>query len=282
MFRRERPQKGRLRQFSQIGAEMLGRDDPAADAEVLLLLHDLLRDFGVTGAEVQHQHAGRSHVPARLSRRAGGVGKAHRRRAVPRLRAPPRSEPAAPARLQAAGLRRRSATPRRAWSTTRASAARPHFARVLGAARAHEGVGRGCAVHGARPRLLLPHRVRGDRRGARRAERARRRRPLRRVGAASSAGPDIAGVGFALGVERLAIVLGGEAATAAPEFVDRAARRRRPRRGGAACASAAARRRARRGRAGRTQPEESDAARRQARRPLRGHRWARTSWPAVR
>src|SRR6187399_1465051 len=52
MFRRERPQKGRLRQFSQIGAELLGRDDPAADAEVLLLLHDLLRDFGVTGAEV--------------------------------------------------------------------------------------------------------------------------------------------------------------------------------------------------------------------------------------
>src|SRR5262245_99711 len=53
MFRRERPQKGRLRQFSQIGAELLGRDDPAADAEVLLLLHDLLADLGVVGADVQ-------------------------------------------------------------------------------------------------------------------------------------------------------------------------------------------------------------------------------------
>src|SRR5215813_4334945 len=42
MFRRERPQKGRLRQFSQIGAEVIGRDDPAIDAEVLLLVHDLL------------------------------------------------------------------------------------------------------------------------------------------------------------------------------------------------------------------------------------------------
>src|SRR5262245_61320959 len=31
MFRRERPQKGRFRQFYQIGAELLGRDDPAAD-----------------------------------------------------------------------------------------------------------------------------------------------------------------------------------------------------------------------------------------------------------
>jgi len=42
MFRRERPQKGRLRQFSQIGAEVIGRDDAAIDAEVLLLVHDLL------------------------------------------------------------------------------------------------------------------------------------------------------------------------------------------------------------------------------------------------
>ena len=40
MFRRERPQKGRLRQFYQIGAEVLGRPDPLVDAEVLLLLGD--------------------------------------------------------------------------------------------------------------------------------------------------------------------------------------------------------------------------------------------------
>ena len=40
MFRRERPQKARLRQFYQIGAELLGRSDPLADAEILLLLAD--------------------------------------------------------------------------------------------------------------------------------------------------------------------------------------------------------------------------------------------------
>ena len=40
MFRRERPQKGRLRQFYQIGAELLGRSDPLADAEILLLMAD--------------------------------------------------------------------------------------------------------------------------------------------------------------------------------------------------------------------------------------------------
>ena len=43
MFRRERPQKGRMRQFHQIGAEALGRGDPLMDAEVLLLLHDFFQ-----------------------------------------------------------------------------------------------------------------------------------------------------------------------------------------------------------------------------------------------
>jgi histidyl-tRNA synthetase len=41
MLRRERPQKGRYRQFYQIGAEILGRDDPLIDAELLLMLRDL-------------------------------------------------------------------------------------------------------------------------------------------------------------------------------------------------------------------------------------------------
>jgi histidyl-tRNA synthetase len=53
MFRRERPQKGRLRQFHQIGGEVLGRDDPAADAEVLLLLYDLLEAFGLSNANMK-------------------------------------------------------------------------------------------------------------------------------------------------------------------------------------------------------------------------------------
>ena len=35
MFRRERPQKGRYRQFFQIGAEAIGSDSPAIDAEVI-------------------------------------------------------------------------------------------------------------------------------------------------------------------------------------------------------------------------------------------------------
>ncbi|MFN8627691.1 MAG: histidine--tRNA ligase [Candidatus Binatia bacterium] len=53
MFRRERPQKGRLRQFAQIGAEAIGREDAAIDAEVLLLLHDLLVALRVRGARIE-------------------------------------------------------------------------------------------------------------------------------------------------------------------------------------------------------------------------------------
>lgn len=47
MFRRERPQKGRLRQFHQIGAEVFGRTDPFIDAELLLLLRDLFGELGL-------------------------------------------------------------------------------------------------------------------------------------------------------------------------------------------------------------------------------------------
>ncbi len=53
MFRRERPQKGRLRQFAQIGVEVIGRDDAAIDAEVLLLLHDLLTTLEIRRPQIE-------------------------------------------------------------------------------------------------------------------------------------------------------------------------------------------------------------------------------------
>src|SRR5215203_1105136 len=46
-FRRERPQKGRFRQFWQIGAEAIGSDDPAVDAETVVLLAEILEGAGV-------------------------------------------------------------------------------------------------------------------------------------------------------------------------------------------------------------------------------------------
>ena len=47
MFRRERPQKGRYRQFHQIGAEVLGSDNPAIEAEVLEMLLLFLERIGI-------------------------------------------------------------------------------------------------------------------------------------------------------------------------------------------------------------------------------------------
>ena len=52
MFRRERPQKGRYRQFHQIGAEVLGSDHPGIEAEVMEMLHVLLDDLGVRGVRL--------------------------------------------------------------------------------------------------------------------------------------------------------------------------------------------------------------------------------------
>jgi histidyl-tRNA synthetase len=50
MFRRERPQKGRYRQFYQIGAEVLGQSDaPAIDAEVIEMLLVFFEKAGLTG-----------------------------------------------------------------------------------------------------------------------------------------------------------------------------------------------------------------------------------------
>lgn len=47
MFRYERPQSGRFRQFVQFGAEVLGTSEPSVDAEVIALVDDFLRSLGI-------------------------------------------------------------------------------------------------------------------------------------------------------------------------------------------------------------------------------------------
>ncbi|MDR3306085.1 MAG: histidine--tRNA ligase [Endomicrobium sp.] len=47
MFRYERPQAGRYRQFRQIGAEIYANSSPAADAEIIILAQDVLSSFGI-------------------------------------------------------------------------------------------------------------------------------------------------------------------------------------------------------------------------------------------
>ena len=51
-FRYERPQKGRFRHFSQVGAEVIGTDDPAADAETIVLAMDAYRRLGLSGVRL--------------------------------------------------------------------------------------------------------------------------------------------------------------------------------------------------------------------------------------
>lgn len=53
MFRYERPQKGRLRQFHQIGAELFGPASPEADVEVITLLNQIIRSCGVTDFQLE-------------------------------------------------------------------------------------------------------------------------------------------------------------------------------------------------------------------------------------
>ena len=47
MFRYERPQKGRYRQFLQFGAELIGASEPLADAEIIAAGWDILQALGI-------------------------------------------------------------------------------------------------------------------------------------------------------------------------------------------------------------------------------------------
>jgi histidyl-tRNA synthetase len=58
-FRSEAPQHGRYRQFWQIGAEAIGSDDPAVDAETIVLLADLLAELSVHRLRLRISSLGR-------------------------------------------------------------------------------------------------------------------------------------------------------------------------------------------------------------------------------
>ncbi len=58
MFRRERPQAGRLRQFHQIGAEVIGTYAASADAETIIWLRDYFRMFNLPDPELRLNSAG--------------------------------------------------------------------------------------------------------------------------------------------------------------------------------------------------------------------------------
>ncbi len=58
MFRYDRPQAGRFRQFHQFGVELFGTNHPAADAEVMAMAMDFYRRLGLTGLELHVNSVG--------------------------------------------------------------------------------------------------------------------------------------------------------------------------------------------------------------------------------
>ena len=102
MFRRERPQKGRYRQFFQIGAEAIGSESPVVDAEVIEMVVEILDGAGLEGFELLINSVGcpncRPQYIAELRERLQDVAPTD----VRRLPAPRRDESVARARLQGA------------------------------------------------------------------------------------------------------------------------------------------------------------------------------------
>lgn len=90
MFRHEKPQKGRFRQFSQIGAEVFGLTGPRIDAELLDMLMRFFDGIGVKGLEVQINSLGcgecrPAYTKALLSffaANAGGLCEDHQKRSA--------------------------------------------------------------------------------------------------------------------------------------------------------------------------------------------------------
>lgn len=68
MFRYERPQAGRLRQFHQIDAEAFGSEDPSVDAEVIVMLADFLSAAGLKDLSLQVNNLGDAECRPAYSR----------------------------------------------------------------------------------------------------------------------------------------------------------------------------------------------------------------------
>ncbi len=182
MFRHERPQKGRSRQFHQFGAEALGYAGPDVDAELILMLRALWRRLGLReGDDVRLELNSLGQPAERQAHRAALVAyfEAHadqldddsqRRLHSNPLRILDSKNPAMQALIDAA--------PKLPDFLGAESLA--HFDAVARGARCGRPAVPAESAAGARPRLLQPDRIRMGHRSARRAGHGLRRRPLRR------------------------------------------------------------------------------------------------------
>ena len=206
MFRYERMQRGRYRQFSQIGLEIIGAETPLADAELLAVLHEFLARLGFDDLEIHLNNLGDPEDRPRYQEAMRDGAGAAPRRAVRRLPAAPRREPAARARLQGAALPGARGRRCRRW-TRSPRGARGSTWRRRGAARSGSAC-RSCATRGwcaASTTTCAP-----SSRWCRRSSApttvlcggGRYDRLISDLG-----GPAVPGVGFAIGEDRLVDVL---------------------------------------------------------------------------
>jgi histidyl-tRNA synthetase len=206
MFRRERPQKGRLRQFHQMGAEVLGRDDPAIDAEVLMLLHDLLLACEIRHFTIELNSLGDANCRPAYREAVRAYGETHRSQLCDNCQ---RRLERNPLRLldckvpTCAALMAEAPVMEAFWCNS----CREHFAAV-----------RQALDHARIPYVLAPRIVRGLDYYVRTAfeVKAEGLGAQNAVGGGgrydglvkSLDGPDVPGIGFALGVERMLLALG--------------------------------------------------------------------------
>ncbi len=207
MFRYERPQKGRYRQFHQIGAEVIGIEDAKIDAQVLAMLSHYFEAVGIDGVSLQLNSLGcpacrpgyRAQLIAFLEQRLAVLCDDCRRRYA--------TNPLRVLDCKVPGCKE---------ATTQAPAILEHLCQ-------------GCETHFVQvrrhlddlgtPYALNPRMVRGldyytrttfemvtDRLGAQSAVAAGGRYDglIKDLG-----GPPLPGIGFAMGVERLVLMLGG-------------------------------------------------------------------------
>jgi histidyl-tRNA synthetase len=217
MFRRERPQRGRYRQFWQIGAEEFGRDDPLADAELLVMLERYLGDVGARAVRLELNSVGDARCRPVYRERLREFGRAHLEGLCPDCH------------------RRLDRNPLRILDC-KVEECRDIVARapvmldsLCEPCRAHLDAVRTLLGQEAIEYVMNPRLVRGldyycrtafevvtDTLGAQNA-----------IGGggrydglvAALGGPDVPGIGFALGVERLAMVTGAAEARTAPPVV---------------------------------------------------------------
>ena len=216
MFRHERPQKGRLRQFHQIDVEVFGDLGPVSDAELIVLLDHLLRRLGVEQVVIKLNSLGCPRCRPDYRRALVDFLDARRTRLCPDCRRRLEANPLRVLDCKQEGCREVAA---QAPVVTEFldQDCREHFARVQELVRA---CGVDCRLE---PRLV---------RGLDYYLRTTFEAAAAGLGAQDAVagggrydglvtelgGPEVGAIGFAIGVERLALLLGEQPPAPGPEL----------------------------------------------------------------